>query len=146
MVDIHDSKPKLSEAELEEFEEEIGRRLPSAYRDFLLAHNGGRPVPNVFAISVANESAVHFFFGLHTGRTSNLRRYRDIYRGRIPEDLLPIALDVVGNVVCLGLAGEGAGKVFLWDSEAEGGSGTAPARPAPHPVADDLSGLLASLR
>jgi hypothetical protein len=42
------------------------------------------------------------------------------YRGRIPAWLLPIAADEGGNAICVGLRGEGRGRIYFWDHEREG--------------------------
>jgi hypothetical protein len=39
-----------SDAQVAAFEKHIGYALPSAYREFLLAHNGGRPEPDAFVL------------------------------------------------------------------------------------------------
>lgn len=42
-----------------------------------------------------------------------------IYEGRLPEDLLPIANDEGGNLICIGLEGERLDQIFFWDHEEE---------------------------
>lgn len=38
------------------FERHIGHALPAEYREFLLAHNGGRPVPDAFTLTVGDRT------------------------------------------------------------------------------------------
>ena len=49
-VQIQGSKNRLTATEIQQFEDELGVRLPIDYRDFLLEHNGGRPQPDSFPI------------------------------------------------------------------------------------------------
>ena len=53
------------------FEEHIGHALPTAYREFLLTHNGGRPVPDAFTLTTdedgSEEDIVLCFFPLCDG-------------------------------------------------------------------------------
>lgn len=37
----------------------------------------------------------------------------------MPETLLPIGHDSLGNLICLGVVGDDAGTVYFWDHEAE---------------------------
>jgi len=39
---------------------------------------------------------------------------------QIPPELLPIAPDPGGNLICLGIAGDVVDKVYFWDHEREG--------------------------
>lgn len=51
-IDPLEGVRKATEAQVAKFEKQIGARLPDEYRNFLLTHNGGRPVSegiNVFA-------------------------------------------------------------------------------------------------
>ena len=55
---------------LERFEKEIGAKLPEQYREFLICHNGGKPVPCDFLISKRKgEDSIKQFYGLNSGPT-----------------------------------------------------------------------------
>jgi hypothetical protein len=41
------------------------------------------------------------------------------HHNRIPDSLLPIADDGLGNKFCIGIKGENRGKIFFWDHELE---------------------------
>lgn len=128
--------------ELQVFEEKIGQPLPSAYRDFLLAHNGGRPIPCVIDIDDCPSGAtdVQVFLGL-TGpfESETLEWSWDVFRGRIPERLLPIADDSFGNLFCISLAGNDAGEVFFLDRYEESEN-------RPYFVAKDFNEFLSKIR
>ena len=120
---IIDSSGPLSEEELRVAERELGLQLPSAYRKFLLTHNGGKPVPGVFNFKgrdgSPDRSVVDWFLSVHEADFDNLLHYAQTYRGRIPEWLVPIGHDPYGNLILLGHTGTDTGAVFFWDHEQE---------------------------
>ncbi len=117
-MDILESGDALTPADIEAFEATIGKRLPQTYRDFLLAHNGGRPVPAVIDIDDCPSGAtvVQVLLGL-TGpvESETLVWSWQAFQRRIPERLLPIADDPFGNLFCLSLDGVDAGQVVFLD-------------------------------
>src|SRR5262249_4885933 len=52
MARIADPHPagRTNADQIAAFEKHIGYPLPAAYREFLLQHNGGHPVPDVFTL------------------------------------------------------------------------------------------------
>lgn len=104
-------------------EAKLGTRLPDDYREFLLEHNGGRPKPAEFVFARRTgpytDSLVDWFLALYDGEHSNLETVCGWLVNRVPDNLLPIAIDPFGNFVLLGLAGEHRGKVYFWDHENE---------------------------
>lgn len=141
-MDIIEPGEKVTLEEVAAFEEKIGHRLPSAYRDFLLAHNGGRPIPAVVDIDdcPSGASEVQVFLGL-TGafESETLEWSWNAFRGRIPERLLPIADDPFGNLFCLSLEGMDAGQILFLDRYEESES-------RPYFVAKDFNEFLSKLR
>ncbi|MDC3959508.1 SMI1/KNR4 family protein [Polyangium jinanense] len=96
--------------------------LPAEYREFLLKSNGGWPEPDTFVVPGwhGQASMLDAFFGIHHGReTERLDRAMEVYDARIPGDLIPIADDAGGNVVCIGWKGKRRGKIYFWDHEDE---------------------------
>jgi hypothetical protein len=124
LVSILESKgPTLTETALEEFEREIGDRLPDDYREFLLECNGG-------VIARRNDGVLHHpttcpvdsFWGLHEDRPGarrSLRCWFQLLRGRLPEGLLEISSDPFGNPLCIGLSESCRGRIcyFLHEEE-----------------------------
>ena len=71
---------KLDDIKLFKFEKLINSRLPDDYRQFLIAHNGGKPSPSDFMISEEEgENSIHEFYGIHDGPdyASLEKSYRD---------------------------------------------------------------------
>ncbi len=122
---LFDSLPQTSKDRIEEFEQRHQIKLPADYVQFLLQHNGGRPELPVFSITNdprlgSTGGIVHFFYGL--GTDVNLIDIEDAiedYVSRVPSDLLPIADDVGGNAICIGISGERRGQIFFWDHSEE---------------------------
>ena len=95
--------------------------LPEDYKAFLLCSNGGVPIPNEIRVPTWEHqgTVVDFFYGIHDGPRFRLERAVDVYADRIPGDLIPIAADTFGNVLCIGWKGRRQGKIYFWDHEDE---------------------------
>ena len=108
---------------LERFEKEIGAKLPEQYREFLICHNGGKPVPSDFVISRRQgEDSVKQFYGLNNGPTyQRLNENYELYVDRIPSYVIPIGSDNFGNNICIGINGKNKGKVFFSNYYIQGG-------------------------
>ena len=118
-----DTGPPLTDARIDRLERELGIKLPEGYRSFLRRYNGGHPDPAFFPIRglESNPSrAIHYFFGIDDPLESNCLdwNYR-ILKGRIPRELLAIAGDDTGNLICLSLKGPNEGTVYFWDHDDE---------------------------
>jgi len=122
----------VDEEELLGVERRTGVTIPPEYREFILSHNGGSPVPADFLIydrdgKVVDEDTVQGFYGVKTGVTYNdIERTYGMFLGRMPSTLLPIAEDPGGNQICICVSGEDIGKMFFWDHEKEVEEGETP--------------------
>jgi len=104
--------------------------LPQDYKEFLLKYNGGSPnfdafeIKNYFPNGRSSFADIRYFFGICHEKKSIMRNY-DIYnkingsKNRIPIELLPVACDSLGNVICIGIKGIHYGKIYFWDHENE---------------------------
>src|SRR5262245_61761185 len=66
IAEPHPAGPTNDE-QIAAFEKHIGYQLPTAYREFLLQHNGGHPVPDAFVLNSdrgGEEDVVMCFFPL----------------------------------------------------------------------------------
>lgn len=62
------------------------------------------------------KDSIQIFFRINgTLEISNLGWCYRALRGRIAHDLLPVASDGSGNLICMALAGTDRGSVYLWD-------------------------------
>ena len=117
--------PPLGEEDVKSFERKHSLQLPAAYREFLLATNGGRPERDLFELKGLEGDSlgrIHLFFGLNDPIAScNLDWNLDVFGGRIPAGLLPIATTEGADKLCLSVAGARTGAVFYWDGHARAG-------------------------
>lgn len=134
------------DANLSEAEAKLNAKLPKAYREFLKNTNGGKPVNCKFSFKSADgteeDSTVHYFFGLCSGRVGNLLAKFDLYKGRIPLGHLPIASDPFGNLILIRLFGQDPPVVF-WDHEKELDE---PTGSNVSPIAKSFSEFIANLK
>jgi hypothetical protein len=98
---------------IQQLERRIGRSLPTAYREFLLKHDGGRLDSNGDAADVI------FSLGPVESETSGIWYNLDNYAGRAPSWLLPVASDEYGNLFAISVRDEDDGSVWFWDHERE---------------------------
>jgi cell wall assembly regulator SMI1 len=146
---IHESKAPVTEAQVAKLEEEMGIRLPSEYRQFLLKHNGGYPEPDGFVIHGRTEDEdgmVDRFLAIHDGEHDNLSRYLKWYKGRLPRNLFPVAHDPGGNLICISTSGADVGKVYFWDHDEEVEEGVVPDYRNVYLLADDFVRFLNGLK
>lgn len=122
------AKPSKSpEREIEAVESQIGAPLPKSYRHMLLTFKAPiyfendvayKPIePSPWARDDGTQGFVEFY-GPKRGE-SGLGKAIKTFRSRLPHSVIPIAEAPGGNQICLGVAGELEGKVFLWDHEGE---------------------------
>jgi hypothetical protein len=137
---ISDEGPKLSDSDVAALEDALGARLPSDFREFLLAHNGG--LPDLSTIDVDGLSGsptdLQVFFGIgRPTKSSDLRWNWVTFRGRVDHELLPIGCDSGGNLFALALRGDRRGRIFYVDVERVADV---------YPVAANIRDLLGRLR
>lgn len=125
-IEISGEGAKLSEAEIEAAEKELGRQIPPAYRELLLHHNGGFPDRSEFEVD-GKPVSVKAFLGIGgPDDTLDIDYVLETFGDRMPTNLFPIARDPGGNLITIGTEGPQAGKVFFWDHEREADDGEPP--------------------
>jgi hypothetical protein len=152
MISVRDSKTPLTEEVLRATEERLGIVLPEEYRSFLLIHNGGHPTPDVFKFGTHSgrysDSCVAWFLAIYDGEYSNFETYfmrYKLHQQRLPSELVAIARDPGGNLVCIAVDGAQKGAIFFWDHEQECGDGDRPTFSNVYLIADSFSAFLSSL-
>ncbi len=141
MKKMRDLGRPLQTDQIKRIEYEIGAELPLSYRNFLLAHNGGRPTPDAIKIEGApfKTTDVKVFFGMHRETESeNILPTLESIEGCKENQILPIAGDSFGCIFGLALAGEEYGQVYYFDF------GEGP--PQPYFVANDFDEFLSKIR
>lgn len=112
---VRDKKPLDSDAEIVHFEEALGERLPSDYREFLLRCNGGYTGGALWHCE--RDVGVHHIAGFREESSFSISAHCDSLREFLPSDVIPIADDPFGNAICLGIRGEKKGRIYFWDHE-----------------------------
>jgi cell wall assembly regulator SMI1 len=126
--EIINVEPAISLFRLQAAERELGLAFPEVYRSFLLHHNGGQPEPNTFRFNDGKSlEVVGWFFSIDDQEDSLVNLVK-IYRPYLHKDLLPIASDPFGNLICVAVSGKHEGQIFFWLHESE----HAPETPIPH--------------
>jgi len=117
---IEDHHGGANASKIYEVEKKFGIKLPESYVKLVSTKNGGYPVPDGFDIPAINDaSSVDRFLEIGTGGELDVENVMPLLKGRIPFNMFPIAQDPGGNLVLIGVEGEGKGEVFFWDHERE---------------------------
>lgn len=114
---IENSRPSFSTADLALVENTINCQLPSDYRKFLLAYNGGKPDTRRF--STANgkitSSVMDFFPITNDAETGLLSEIQGITISKlIPKNLIPIAIDPIENRLLISISPDDFGAIYYW--------------------------------
>ena len=116
---MSDAGRPLSDTDIVALEKKLGVNLPEAYKTFLKQNNGGRPDPKFFPILGFENNLVGQvldFFGIDDPvKSCSLDWNYNIMRGRMPDNLFPIACEDGGSLICLSLSGPDKGAVYYWD-------------------------------
>ena len=139
MMKIATPYPVVSEARLDRLQTELGAALPAAYRRFLRRHNGGRASDAAFDVPRFGRSLVNDFLAVDAGDHCDLMAMRRRVDHVLPPALLAVADDPAGNLICVGLAGATAQRVFFCCLEE-------PIERGLYPLADDFDAFLALLQ
>src|SRR4051794_11548901 len=83
----------------------LGVRLPADYLGCVRRFHGGSPTPSEFSYVDPDlgpvRSCIGNFFSLSSARKDNLLAVRDWVRDRLPAQIVPIANDPGGDLICL---------------------------------------------
>lgn len=143
-------KPRINEADVLAFERLTGYSLPTEYREFVALFGGYALATHVVARTESAPSTdvgVEVFFGLiNEDDPYDLRRNWIEDRRRLPDELLAIAIDGVGNRICLGVSGSPRSSVYVWDHERESEDSSGTNWNNVIPLASGFSKFLNSLR
>ena len=115
-----------SDERIARFESSAHLQLPGEYREFLKRYgNTGfkqfveYPLIDKKCPWASNGCCeISVFYGLDAG-PYDLEKRLSSHVGRIPSDMLPIAVDSGGNLICLAFTGPDRDSVFFWDRDAE---------------------------
>jgi hypothetical protein len=116
----------IDEKKLKKIEKKYKLSIPEPYRQFLLLYEDGAPdqdiqYPAIESIPRAGKDNLLSFgaFLVAVDGSDSLEDHLKDYYERIPASILPIATDYTGNLICIGVSGAAAGKIYYWDHENE---------------------------
>ena len=120
---LNSAEPVLYEDVLE-FGNYLGVKLPEDYVEFIVNANGGTPEPDMlydFYDEVSeqeNTSVIRRFFSFFPNvecEKNNIKFIYNVMRREktIPVDMIPIADDPTGNVICISLSSNDYGAVYF---------------------------------
>lgn len=124
-IELRDERPPATAERLAEVADRVaamGHPIPSSYRAFLEAQDGGVPVRDEFSFQERGRKqhdGVQVFIGVEPSPDGDLVEHVQAYSGRIPPGMLPFADDGFGNVLLLDARDEADGPVWFWDHELE---------------------------
>lgn len=145
MLQITSLCEKVTNSSVEEFEREIGTKLPEDYRKFLLDYNAAEIRPNIFWIEdEKEENGIRYFLGICEDEWYDLTANKNNYRERVPPNLLPFASDEDSSLVCISIEGDDYGRIYFWDRHQEGFDNKPDYRNV-HLLADSFSNFLKKL-
>ena len=106
-------------ADVAALEKELATELPAELKNFLIEAAATYPEPGGFDILDCPDAENDECFGFFGGRGDGYLETLKCYRGRIPDDLLPIGYGSFGDSICYLLTGDEAGSVWYWNHETE---------------------------
>lgn len=115
---------KVDDIYISDLKDKYEINMPNSYKQFLLEFRGGVPDKRRYFKKLNCGGVYDFkidgFMGLSDEPAFDLLFNYTNYYERIPYPLVPISMDGVGNVICIGTNEEFYDKVYIWyvDEEA----------------------------
>lgn len=125
MATFAETEASITLSEIEEIERLVDLKFSEEYKIHLLQFNGGRCSPNIFNFNEngrITESCVDWFLAIHNGKYDNLTNYIYTYKideKRLPKQIVPIAHDPGGNLICISCGKKDYSCIYFWDHENE---------------------------
>ena len=125
MVTFLKTESQLNIVQIKEVEDYVGLKFPKEYKEHLLRYNGGKCSPNIFKFNEKGKltnSNIDWFLAIYDGVYDNLKYEIELVKigeKRMPIQILPIAHDSGGNLICISCGGQDEGYVYFWDHENE---------------------------
>jgi len=112
--------PRVTDADVRRFEEQLGHELPADYRAFLVAINGGHASADHCVFRVGrDESVLNSLYSLNAGNQRDVlatRQQSPRTHSDLPAGALAIGYDDGGGRIVLPLTGPHRGEVWYLDT------------------------------
>ncbi len=115
----------LRQEELAHIERELGVKLPESYRQFLL-EIGGVTFGAMVVVRMIQDSpgggpnkrgTFQHLFGADCEPHFGLLETIQFFESRLPENVIPIGDDMMGNYMCLVIKGKKSGRIYFLDHD-----------------------------
>lgn len=122
------SVSKISNSELSKIEKKLGLKFPEDYKSFIINANGGVPERDMLydfydeVTEIENTSVIRRFYSIcNDDYKYNLKKILNTMREEqaIAKDMLPIADDPLGNLLCISVGERDYGAVYYLNHEFE---------------------------
>lgn len=122
------SVAKISNSELSKIEKKLGLKFPEDYKSFIINANGGVPERDMLydfydeVTEIENTSVIRRFYSIcNDDYKYNLEKILNTMREEqaIAKDMLPIADDPLGNLLCISVGERDYGAVYYLNHEFE---------------------------
>lgn len=143
-VEFRRTGSPVTEPVIRDLESLVGHRLPDDFRVFVLEQNGGVPAREVHTPG-PESVGVRAFFMLDDDPDYSMANALEVYTGRYPDGMLPIATDSSSNLILLDLGYVHPGSVWFWNHEEEANDDEPPRTDNITKVADTFEEFLTSL-
>ena len=125
MVTFYKTESQIKLDQIKEIEDYVGLKFPQEYKVHLLKYNGGKCSPNIFKFienGKLTNSNIDWFLAIYDGVYDNLKNEIEMMKideKRLPVQIIPIAHDSGGNLICISCGGQDEGYIYFWDHENE---------------------------
>lgn len=135
-ISLIDSEPVIALKDIENLELLLNVKLPEDYKQFLLIHNGGHPIKDMYPIiqifdfhrygwgdSEVYDCEISSFSAICNSEYNNLFR-ENLNKIDIPDEFFIIACSSIGDSICIRIKEENFGKLYYYghDWDVENGS------------------------
>lgn len=108
-----------AETDLDTFEKDHNIKIPQQYRAFLVKYNGGETANAKFQIATVS-SDIRGFYGFTADSFFNYNHeFSAIFIDFLSQNMLPIATNVFGDYILIGLAGKSEDAIFFYYHDRE---------------------------
>lgn len=116
-MEFEQTEQQLTTAELAAFEQQFNIKLPMAFKEHYLKHNGGYP-PYEYVKGIANVLTINGFYPIKYGRLPVEKIIADYGKNGIVFDgKIPFAYDNGGNMYLISLEADTYGHIFIIETE-----------------------------
>lgn len=121
-IKVTDTFKKIGTNDLAEVENRLGISFPEPYKVFIKKYNGGRITPKYFkTVNNEIESSIQYIFGIIDNENYDIfSNYTKWISKTSLRQLVPIAIDPVGNLIVISCSSATYGSIFLWQHDLVG--------------------------